>query len=89
VVRDLVWGGLFLSGGAVVGEADDQLCRFRRPLLRLPLVRLERNTQRLHLYGGDYPGTTKDFGQVLQFQQAANCASPADGSPQYCSTVLK
>jgi hypothetical protein len=39
-------------------------------------------------YGGDYPGTTKDFGQALQFQQQENCASPANGSPQYCSTVL-
>lgn len=40
-------------------------------------------------YGGDYPGTTKDFGQADQFQQTKNCASPADGSPQYCSTVLR
>jgi hypothetical protein len=40
-------------------------------------------------YGGDYPGTTKDFGQVGQFQQDENCQSPADGSPQYCATVLK
>jgi hypothetical protein len=40
-------------------------------------------------YGGDYPGTTKDFGQTDQFQQTEDCASPADGSPQYCSTVLK
>jgi hypothetical protein len=40
-------------------------------------------------YGGDYPGTTKDFGQTAEFQQTENCASPADGSPQYCATVLK
>ena len=40
-------------------------------------------------YGGDYPGTSKDFGQTAQFQQTEDCASPADGSPQYCSTVLK
>ena len=40
-------------------------------------------------YGGDYPGTTQDFGQALQFDQTEGCASPADGSPQYCSTVLK
>jgi hypothetical protein len=40
-------------------------------------------------FGGDYPGTTKDFGGVTQFQQAMNCASPADGSPQYCATVVK
>ena len=40
-------------------------------------------------YGGDYPGTTNDFGQASQFQQTQDCASPADGSPQYCATVLK
>ena len=40
-------------------------------------------------YGGDYPGTSKDFGQALQFQQTKDCASPTDGHPQYCSTVLK
>jgi hypothetical protein len=40
-------------------------------------------------YGGDYPGTSNDFGQALQFQQEENCASPADSSPQYCATVLK
>jgi hypothetical protein len=40
-------------------------------------------------YGGDYPGTTKDFGQADQFQQTENCASPADGSPQYCATILR
>jgi hypothetical protein len=40
-------------------------------------------------FGGDYPGTTNDFGQVAQFDQNENCASPADGAPQYCSTILK
>jgi hypothetical protein len=40
-------------------------------------------------YGGDYPGTTDDFGQALQFQQAENCTSTLGGFPQYCSTVLK
>jgi hypothetical protein len=40
-------------------------------------------------YGGDYPGTTSDFGQADQFQQAENCVSPDGTSPQYCSTVVK
>jgi hypothetical protein len=40
-------------------------------------------------FGGDYPGTTNDFGQADQFQQTENCASPADGSPQYCATILR
>jgi len=37
---------------------------------------------------GDYPGTTKDFGQALEFQQEKNCVSPAGPYAQYCSTVL-
>lgn len=39
--------------------------------------------------GGDYPGTTNDFGQADQYQQTEDCASPADGSPQYCATILR
>jgi hypothetical protein len=39
-------------------------------------------------YGGDYPGTTNDFGQADQFQQTKNCTSPLGGFPQYCSTVI-
>jgi len=46
-------------------------------------------TDNAFTYGGDYPGTTKDFGQADEFQQQENCASPADGSPQCCSTVLR
>jgi hypothetical protein len=38
-------------------------------------------------YGGDYPGTRKDFGQALQFAQTEQCAT--NGNPQYCATVLK
>lgn len=40
-------------------------------------------------FGGDYPGTTNDFQQVLQFDQTENCTSPAGPYPQYCATVLK
>jgi hypothetical protein len=40
-------------------------------------------------YGGDYPGTSNDFGQASQFQQTENCVSPSGSSPQYCSTVIK
>ena len=39
-------------------------------------------------YGGDYPGTKRDFGQALQFQQQENCSSPIGNNPQYCSTVI-
>jgi hypothetical protein len=46
-------------------------------------------TDNAFTYGGDYPGTTKDFGQADQFQQQENCASPVGNNPQYCSTVIK
>jgi hypothetical protein len=40
-------------------------------------------------FGGDYPGTTNDYGQANQFAQTENCTSPAGPYPQYCATVLK
>jgi len=40
-------------------------------------------------YGGDYPGTTNDFGQADQFQQTRGCTSPLGGFAQYCSTVIQ
>jgi hypothetical protein len=46
-------------------------------------------TDNAFTYGGDYPGTSKDYGQALQFQQQENCVSPAGPYPQYCSTVLR
>jgi hypothetical protein len=40
-------------------------------------------------FGGDYPGTTDDFGQADQFAQTEDCTSPNGPYPQYCATVLK
>jgi hypothetical protein len=40
-------------------------------------------------YGGDYPGTSNDFGRAAQFQQATNCPSPSGPDTTYCSTILK
>jgi hypothetical protein len=48
-------------------------------------------TDHAFTYGGDYPGTSNDFGQATQFAQQENCAnSSSDGSlPQYCATTIK
>jgi hypothetical protein len=74
------------------GKAEvDQYCgaaNFGTPFCWYPWYAFN-GADKAFTYGGDYPGTTKDFGQALhQFQQEESCASPADGSPQYCSTVL-
>ncbi len=46
-------------------------------------------TDNAFTYGGDYPGTTNDYGQALQFDQTLNCPSPYGPNTTYCSTVLK
>jgi hypothetical protein len=45
-------------------------------------------TDKAFTYGGDYPGTMKDYGQALQFAQTKDCVSPNGPYAQYCSTVL-
>jgi hypothetical protein len=40
-------------------------------------------------YGGDYPGTSNDFGQADQFEQTMQCPSPSGPDTTYCATVLK
>lgn len=42
-----------------------------------------------YTYGGDYAGTTNDFGQADQFQQTLACPSPSGPNTTYCATVLK
>jgi hypothetical protein len=73
-------------GNSFVGPTD--CSGFGGPFCQYPFYAWN-GTLNAFTYGGDYAGTTKDFGQALQFQQAENCASPADGSSQYCATVLK
>jgi hypothetical protein len=75
-----------ILGNSFVGPTD--CAGFGGPFCTYPFFAWN-GTLNAFTYGGDYPGTTNDFGQVQQFQQAENCQSPADGSPQYCATVLK
>lgn len=46
-------------------------------------------TDNAFTYGGDYPGTSNNYGQALQFDQTLNCPSPYGPNTTYCSTVLK
>src|SRR6266567_2308845 len=75
-----------ILGNSFVGPTD--CSGYGGPFCTYPWYAFNR-TLNAFTYGGDYPGTTNDFGQQLQFQQEESCASPADGSPQYCATVLK
>lgn len=72
------------------GEAEvNQYCgagNYGTPFCSYPFFALNRS--RSYTFGGDYQGTSKDYGQALQFDQQENCTSPDGSSPQYCSTVL-
>jgi hypothetical protein len=46
-------------------------------------------TDKAFTYGGDYPGTTKDYGQADEFQQTTSCPSNSGPNTTYCSTILK
>jgi hypothetical protein len=74
------------------GEAEvNQYCgagNYGTPFCSYPWYAFNK-TDNAFTYGGDYPGTSNDFGQALEFQQQQNCTSPAGPFPQYCSTVLR
>ena len=68
----------------------DQYCgaaNYGAPFCTYPFYAFNR-ADNAFTYGGDYPGTSRDFGQWAQFQQQKNCTSPMGGFPQYCATVL-
>ena len=75
-----------ILGNSFVGPTD--CSGYGGPFCTYPWYAFNK-TLSAFTYGGDYPGTSNDFGQAAQFQQAENCASPANSSPQYCATVLK
>jgi hypothetical protein len=72
------------------GEAEIiQDCgRYGGPFCTYPFY-ARNGTDNAFTFGGDYQGTTKDFGGALQYDQQQNCTSPNGQSSQYCSTVLK
>jgi len=68
----------------------DQYCgaaNYGAPFCTYPFYAFNR-ADNAFTYGGDDPGTSKDFGQWAQFQQQKSCTSPMGGFPQYCATVL-
>jgi hypothetical protein len=46
-------------------------------------------TDKAFTYGGDYPGTSRDYGQALQFLQTKQCPSPFGPDTTYCATILR
>lgn len=72
------------------GEAEvNQYCpTYGTPFCWYPWYAFN-GTDNAFTYGGDYPGTTKDYGRALQFDQNTDCGGPYGPNSTYCSTVLR
>jgi len=82
------WSVVSDFGGEAEVNQDCGAGNYGSPFCTYPWYAFNK-TDNAFTYGGDYPGTSNDFGQATQFQQQENCVSPAGPFPQYCSTVLK
>ncbi|HEY7343641.1 MAG TPA: hypothetical protein VH591_22420 [Ktedonobacterales bacterium] len=73
------------------GRAEvDQYCgasNYGTPFCTYPWYAFNGRDQAF-TYGGDYPGTTRDFGKVNQFQQTTNCGGPFGADSTYCVTPI-
>lgn len=82
------WSAVSDYGGKAEVTQDCGAGNYGAPFCTYPWYAYN-GTDQAFTYGGDYPGTTNDYGQAAQFQQQENCISPAGPYPQYCSTVLR
>jgi len=96
-IKGVTFGdGSSAQGWAVVsdfgGKAEvDQSCGaafYGTPFCWYPWYSYQSATKSF-TYGGDYPGTTHDFGQVGQFQTTEQCGGPNGPNTTYCATVVQ
>jgi hypothetical protein len=82
------WSVVSDFGGEAEVNSDCGAANYGTPFCSYPFYASNR-TDRAFTFGGDYPGTSNDFGKALQFQQTKSCTSPMGGFAQYCSTVVQ
>jgi len=82
------WSAVSDYGGIAEINKDCGAGNYGTPFCWYPWYAFN-STDNAFTYGGDYPGTSNDFGQAAQFDQNENCTSPAGPYAQYCSTILK
>jgi hypothetical protein len=82
------WSAVSDYGGIAEINQDCGAGNYGQPFCTYPWYAFN-STENAFTYGGDYPGTSKDFGQAQQFTQTTSCPSPYGANTTYCSTVLK
>jgi hypothetical protein len=81
------WSVVSDYGGEAEVNQDCGAANYGTPFCTYPWYAWN-GTLNAFTYGGDYPGTTNDFGQAGQFDQNEDCTSPSGTFAQYCSTVI-
>jgi hypothetical protein len=81
------WSAVSDYGGKAEIDQNCGAANYGAPFCTYPWYALN-GTDNAFTFGGDYAGTSNDFGKVLQYDQTEDCVSPAGPFPQYCSTVL-
>lgn len=82
------WAAVSDYGGKAEVNQDCGAANYGTPFCYYPWFAYN-GTAKAFTYGGDYPGTTKDYGQAGQFTQTKQCSSPSGPNTTYCSTNLK
>jgi hypothetical protein len=81
------WASVSDFGGKAEVDANCGAANFQTPFCWYPWYAFQSATKTF-TFGGDYPGTTRDFGGALQFQQTRQCGGPFGPNSTYCATVL-
>ena len=82
------WSAVSDYGGAAEVNQYCGAALYGTPFCSYPWYALNK-TLGGFTYGGDYPGTSNDYGQAGEFQPTTQCPSPSGPDTTYCSTILK
>jgi hypothetical protein len=82
------WAAVSDYGGKAEVNQDCGAANYGTPFCTYPWYAYN-GAAKAFTYGGDYPGTTSDFGQANQFAPTTQCPSPSGPNTTYCATVLK
>lgn len=82
------WSAVSDYGGKAEVNADCGIANYGTAFCAYPWYAYN-GSDNAFTYGGDYPGTTKNYDQADQFQQTMKCPSPTGPNTTYCSTILR
>ncbi len=81
------WALVSDLGGKAEVNQDCGAANYGKPFCVYPWYAYN-DSLKAFTYGGNYPGTSENFGQADQFAQVPNCSGPYGVNTTYCATVV-